>query len=208
MSKAPATVFVVDDNAGVRSSLRELLTSVSLPVETFASGKEFLDTFDPDRAGCLILDVRLKEGSGLDLQDELRRRAVTIPIIVLTGHGDVPNSVRALKAGAFDFLQKPPPPAVLLERIHAALESDRAARETASERAVALRRLASLTPREREVMSLLVAGATSKEIASDLKLSVRTVEGHRRRVLSKLRVASAAQLVRVVLTSRGPDLQA
>ncbi len=207
MTKAAATVFVVDDNAGVRSSLRELLTSVSLPVETFASGKEFLDAFDPDRPGCLVLDVRLKEGSGLDLQDELHRRGVTLPIIVLTGHGDVPNSVRALKAGAFDFLQKPPPPAVLLERIHAAIESDRAAREAASERAVALRRLSSLTPREREVMSLLVAGATSKEIASDLSLSVRTVEGHRRRVLSKLRVASAAQLVRVVLTSRAPAIE-
>jgi len=202
MLKATATVFVVDDNAAVRSSLHELLTSVSLPVETFASGAEFLAAFDPDRPGCLILDVRLKEGSGLDLHDELRRRGATLPVIVLTGHGNVPTSVRALKAGAFDFLQKPPPPALLLERIHAAIECDRVARAAASERIAARRRLASLTAREREVMSLLVAGATSKEVASDLAISVRTVEGHRRQVLAKLGVTSAAQLVRVVLESR------
>ena len=205
MTETAPTVFVVDDDDAVRNSLRELLTSVSLPVETFATSKEFLDSFDPDRPGCLVLDVRLKEGSGLDLQDELGRRDVPLPIIVLTGHGDVPSSVRALKAGAFDFLQKPPPPAVLLERVHAAIESDRIARTAASARAEALRNLASLTPRERDVMSLLVAGATSKEVASDLGISVRTVEGHRRRVLSKLNVTSAAQLVRVVLNTRGSE---
>lgn len=207
MTDTPPTVFVVDDDAAVRNSLRELLTAVSLPVETFASSKEFLDSFHPDRPGCLVLDVRLKEGSGLDLQDELAKRDVPLPIIVLTGHGDVPSSVRALKAGAFDFLQKPPPPAVLLERIHAAIESDRIARSTASARADALENLASLTPRERDVMSLLVAGATSKEVASDLGISVRTVEGHRRRVLSKLNVTSAAQLVRVVMNTRGPEAE-
>jgi len=205
MTDTAPTVFVVDDDAAVRNSLRELLTSVSLPVETFASSEEFLDSFHPDRPGCLVLDVRLKEGSGLDLQDELGRRHVSLPIIVLTGHGDVPSSVRALKAGAFDFLQKPPPPAVLLERIHAAIERDRVARTAASARTEALRNLASLTPRERDVMSLLVAGATSKEVASDLGISVRTVEGHRRRVLSKLNVTSAAQLVRVVLNTRGSE---
>ena len=205
MMDATPTVFVVDDDAAVRNSLRELLTSVSLPVETFASSKEFLDSFHPERPGCLLLDVRLKEGSGLDLQDELGRRDITLPIIVLTGHGDVPSSVRALKAGAFDFLQKPPPPAVLLERIHAAIESDRIARAAASARAEVLKNLSSLTSRERDVMSLLVAGATSKEVASDLGISVRTVEGHRRRVLSKLNVTSAAQLVRVVMSTRGPE---
>jgi len=205
MTDATPTVFVVDDDAAVRNSLRELLTSVSLPVETFASGKDFLDSFQPERPGCLVLDVRLRDENGLDLQDELARRDVSLPIIVLTGHGDVPSSVRALKAGAFDFLQKPPPPAVLLERIHAAIENDRAARCAASSRSDALQNLASLTPRERDVMSLLVAGATSKEVASDLGISVRTVEGHRRRVLSKLNVTSAAQLVRVVMNTRGPE---
>jgi len=207
MTDADPTVFVIDDDAAVRNSLRELLTSVSLPVETFSSSKEFLDSFRPERPGCLVLDVRLKDENGLDLQDELVRRDVSLPIIVLTGHGDVPSSVRALKAGAFDFLQKPPPPALLLERIHAAIERDQIARSAATSRADALENLASLTPRERDVMSLLVAGATSKEVASDLGISVRTVEGHRRRVLSKLNVTSAAQLVRVVMSTRSSEAE-
>jgi len=205
MMRAQATVFVVDDDDAVRASLRELLLSAAIPVETFASSQEFLDACRPDGPGCLILDVRLKEGNGLDLQDELRRRNVSLPIIVLTGHGDVPNSVRALKAGAFDFLQKPPPPDVLLERVQAAIEADRAAHALVAERASALERLARLTPREGDVMSLLVAGATSKEMASDLAISVRTVEGHRRRLLSKLEVSSAAQMVRLVLSTRDED---
>lgn len=207
MTTAAATVFVVDDDDAVRSSLRELLTSASLPVETFANGIDFLEKLAQDRPGCLVLDVRLKEGSGLDIQDELGRRKIALPIIVLTGHGDVPDSVRALKAGAFDFLQKPPPPDVLLERVRAALASDQETRSSAAARADAMDRLKSLTPRERDVMSLLVAGGTSKEIASDLGISVRTVEGHRRRVLSKLDVTSAAQLVRIVMSTRRPGAE-
>src|SRR5207253_8708503 len=177
-----ATVFVIDDDAAVRRSLCELLASVPLPVEAYSCSGDFLDAFDARRPGCLVLDMRLKEGSGLDLQDELRRRDVRLPVIVLTGHGDVTSSVRALKAGAFDFLQKPPPPAVLLERIHAAIESDRAARGALSQRAEGLDRISSLTPREHEVMLLLVAGGTSKEVAFDMGISVRTIEGHRRRI--------------------------
>ena len=144
----------------------------------------------------------MRHGSGLDLQDELRRRKAMLPIIVLTGHGNVPTSVRALKAGAFDFLQKPAPPKLLLERIRAAIEIDRQARAATTERAAVIERLARLTPREREVMELLVAGKTSKEIAAALQVSVRTVEGHRRMVFSKMDVSSAAQLVRTVLTAR------
>ena len=197
-----ATVFVVDDNVGVRTSVRALLESAGLAVETYASGNEFLAAYDPQRAGCLVLDVRLRRASGLDLQDELRRRKALLPIIVLTGHGNVPTSVRALKAGAVDFLQKPVPPTVLLERIRAALESDRQARNVTSERTPVTERLAGLTPREREVLELLVAGQTSKEIAAALQVSVRTVEGHRRRVFSKMRVSSAAQLVGTVLSVR------
>jgi FixJ family two-component response regulator len=183
---APATVFVVDDNVGVRKSVRALLESAGLAVET----------------GCLVLDVRLRNASGLDLQDELRRRKAMLPVIVLTGHGNVPTSVRALKAGAFDFLQKPVPPTMLLERIRAAIEVDRQARAATTERAPVIERLARLTPREREVMELLVAGRTSKEIATALDVSVRTVEGHRRMVFSKMQVSSAAQLVRTVLSAR------
>jgi FixJ family two-component response regulator len=199
---ADATVFVVDDNAAVRKSLRALLESAGIGVETYATGEEFLDAYDPGRAGCLVLDVRLKHGSGLDLQDELRRRKRTLPIIVLTGHGNVPTSVRALKAGAIDFLQKPAPPTVLLERIRAALEIDRQARRVATDRTVVLERLAHLTPREREVMELLIAGKTSKAIATVLHCSVRTVEGHRRMVFSKTNVSSAAQLVSAVMSAR------
>jgi two-component system response regulator FixJ len=193
------TVFVVDDNPGVRKSLRALLESADLDVETFASGEEFLAAYDPDRAGCLLLDVRLRKSSGLDLQDELNRRKTTLPIIVLTGHGTVPTSVRALKAGAVDFLQKPAPPKMLLERVQAALEVDRHSRATAADEAVVTERLKQLTPREREVMELLLAGKSSKEIAAVLRVSIRTVEGHRRMVLSKIHVTSASQLVRVVL---------
>jgi two-component system response regulator FixJ len=205
---AGAAVFVVDDNAGVRKSLRALMESAGLAVETYASGEEFLDAYDPGRAGCLILDVRLRGSSGLDLQDRLRQRKATLPIIVMTGYGNVPTSVRALKAGAIDFLQKPVPPKLLLERVRAAMELDRQARAVASERATVTQRLAHLTPREREVVELLIAGNTSKEIAAALHVSVRTAEGHRRMVFAKMSVSSAAQLVRVVLNARQTDPRA
>lgn len=195
-----ATVFVVDDNAGVRKSLRALLESAGLAVETYASGEDYLAAYDPKRTGCLVLDVRLRGGcSGLDLQDELRRRQAMLPVIVLTGHGNVPTSVRALKAGAVDFLQKPAHPNVLLTRIHAALDIDRQARAVAIDRGAVSARLARLTPREHEVTDMLIAGDTSKEIAARLGLSVRTVEAHRRMVLFKMNVSSAAQLVRIIL---------
>lgn len=198
-----ATVFVVDDNVGVRKSVGALLESAGLAVEAYASGQEFLAAYDPERPGCLVLDVRLRHASGLDLQDELRRRKATLPIIVLTGHGNVPTSVRALKAGAMDFLQKPVPPTVLLERIRTAIEIDRQARAATTERAPVVERLARLTPREREVLELLVTGHSSKEIAAALAVSVRTVEGHRRMLFSKMQVSSAAQLMHTVLRARG-----
>jgi FixJ family two-component response regulator len=203
-----ATVFVVDDNAGVRKSLRALMESAGLAVEAYASGEEFLAAYDSKRPGCLVLDVRLRRSSGLDLQDELRRRKALLPIIVLTGHGNVPTSVRALKAGAIDFLQKPTPPDVLLERVRAAIEVDRHGRAAAADQTAVSDRLARLTGREREVMELLIAGKTSKEIAAALRVSVRTVEGHRRMVFSKANVSSAAQLVRVVLSARGASPRA
>jgi two-component system, LuxR family, response regulator FixJ len=196
------TVFVVDDNGGVRKSLRALLESAGLAVETYASGEQFLAAYNPEHPGCLVLDVRLRDGSGLDLQDELRRRKAILPIIVLTGYGDVQTSVRALQAGAFDFLQKPAPPTLLLERIGAAIAFDQEARAATTDRAAVSERLAQLTPREREVMELLMAGKASKQIAAALHASVRTVEGHRRRLFIKVNVSSAAQLVRTVLSGR------
>jgi len=195
---AESTVFVVDDNPGLRRSLQALLEAAKLPVETFASTREFLERYDGGRPGCIVLDVRLRGESGLDLQDELRRRQVALPIIVMTGYGDVPTSVRAFKGGAIDFLQKPVPPKKLVARIREALEIDRQARATAGKRAVVLDGIARLTPRERQVMDLLALGNSSKEIASTLKISVRTVEGHRRVVLRKMGVASVAHLARAV----------
>lgn len=202
---AQATVFVVDDNLGMRKSLRALMESAGLAVETYASGEEFLAAFDPDRSGCLLLDIRLQRTSGLDLQDELRRRKAMLPIIILTGHGTVPASVRALKAGAMDFLQKPVPPKLLLERVHAGIESDQKARAAAAERSAVTALLSHLTRRETEVMELLITGKTSKEIAAALRASPRTVEGHRRMVFLKMGVSSASQLVRIVLSVRDAD---
>jgi len=192
------TVFVVDDDPSLRRSLQALLEAAGLPVETYASAREFLERHDPRRPGCMVLDVRLRGSSGLDLQEELRRLRVPMPIIVLTAYGDVPTSVRALKGGAFDFLQKPFPPKELLERIRAALETDRQARAVAAQRDVILASIARLTPRERQIMDLLALGHSSKEIAATVKISVRTVEGHRRVVLRKMGVSSVAHLARAV----------
>jgi FixJ family two-component response regulator len=198
------TVFVVDDHAGARRSLRWLLESAGFAVETYGSPEEFLAAFDPDRPGCLVLDVRLRHGSGLDLQDDLRRRKATLPIIVLTGHGTVPISLRALQAGAFEFLEKPAPPDLLLARIGAAVESDRVARALAAKNAAVLAGVAQLTPREGAVMEGLLSGKTARAIAASLGVSVRTVERIRRMVFSKLRVTSTAQLLRSVLHARNP----
>jgi FixJ family two-component response regulator len=196
------TVFVVDDDVGVLKSVGVVLESARLPFQTFSSGDELLSAWSPERAGCLVLDIRLGHRSGLDLQDELLRRRATLPIIVMTGFGDVATSVRALKSGAFDFLQKPVPPKVLLERVTSALAMDREARVSARERASVLDRIARLTPREREVMELLIAGRTSKQIARALDVSVRTVEGHRHLLFLKMAVSSATQLVTAVLSVR------
>ena len=195
---AVPTVFVVDDNPGVRKSLQALVEAEGLAVATYASAAEFLEAWDAQRPGCLVLDVRLRGDSGLNLQDELRRRNATLPIIVVTGYADVPTSVRALKGGAIDFLRKPVPPKQLIARIREALDVDRRTRDAAVQRAAVAHRIAQLTPREHEVMELLAVGSSSKAIAAALHISVRTVESHRRTVLRKLGVSSAAQLARAV----------
>jgi len=195
---ADPTVFVVDDNPGLRRSLQALLEAAGLPVETYASAQEFLERYDAGRPGCLVLDVRLRGQSGLELQEELRRRQVTLPIIVMTGYGDVPTSVRAFRGGAIDFLEKPVPPKKLVERVREALEIDRQARAVATQHAGVVDSITRLTAREREVMDLLALGNSSKDIAAKLQISVRTVEGHRRVVLRKMGVPSVAHLARAV----------
>ena len=201
----PPTVFVVDDNPGVRRSLKALIEAEGMAVRTFASANEFLASYDPEESGCLVLDIRLRGGrNGLDIQDELRRRRATLPIIVVTGYGDVPTSVRAFKGGAVDYLEKPVPPKRLTERIRACIEIDRRAREVSLRRSALADRIAQLTPRERTIMDLLALGKSSKSIAVTLHISVRTVESHRRTVLRKMDVSSAAELARAVAGLEGP----
>jgi two-component system response regulator FixJ len=197
-----ATVFVLDDDASMRDSLRWLIQSVGLPVEAYSSAGDFLEKYDRERPGCLVLDVRMRGMSGLELQEELVRRGISVPVIVVTGHADVPMAVRAMKAGALDFLEKPFSDQALLDRIQRAIEIDREARRSRDERADVLARLAVLTRREREIVDLLVEGKANKEIAAELGLSTRTVEGHRAHIMDKVGATSFAELVRMTLVAR------
>ena len=194
------TVFVVDDEPIIRSSLQRLIESVSLRVETFAAANEFLDAYQPGRPGCVVLDVRMPGISGLDLQDRMTERGIDIPVIFITAYGDVPMAVRALKAGAVDFLQKPFNNQTLLDCVQEAIEQDAKARRERARQDDIAALFAGLTPREREVMDLVVAGKPNREIATDLGLSAKTVEVHRAHVMSKLRVDSLADLVRLYMS--------
>lgn len=197
MKEAESTVFVVDDDPSVRASLGRLFKSVRLGAEVFASAREFLERAPAEGPACLVLDVRLPELSGLDLQAELARAGVAIPIVFITGHGTVPMSVQAMKAGAADFLEKPVDDQQLLDAVHRALDRDRRARQERAEVAELRRRLESLTPREREVLSYVAAGWLNKQIAAELGTSEKTVKVHRARVMEKMRVSSLAELARL-----------
>ena len=196
---AEGTVYVVDDDAAVRDSLKWLIESVGLRVQPCASAQAFLDAYERSSPGCLVLDVRLRGMSGLDLQAELARREIGIPTIIVTGHGDVAMAVRAMKMGAIDFIEKPFNDQELLERIQRAIDADQTARRGGQEREQICALLATLSPREREVMDLLVLGKANKEVADQLGLSTRTVEGHRARLMEKLACTSLAELVRLSL---------
>lgn len=198
-ANARPTVFIVDDDTAVRDALKFLLRSVGHPVETFASAQDFLDAYRDDRPGCLVLDIRMPGMSGLELQEKLVERRSILPIIFITGHGDVPMAVEAMQAGAMDFIQKPFRDQDLLDRINQALEKDAKNRAALGELNLIRERLASLTPREREVMDLVVHGKANKVIAGDLDLSQRTVEIHRARVMEKMQASSLAHLVRMVI---------
>jgi len=197
MSEKRAVVFVVDDDPSMRRSLETLLRSVGLDVHVFPSAQEFMLAERPDAPGCLVLDVRLPGMSGLAFQQELVKTGVALPVIFLTGHGDVPMTVRAMKAGAAEFLTKPFDDLVLLDAIHAAIERDRARRRDAASLAELQGCYRVLTEREREVMKLVVTGRVNKQIAAELGLSLVTVKVHRGQVMRKMRAKSVAALVRM-----------
>ena len=202
MSPSDAMVLIVDDDPLIRDSLQQLVRSVGLAAETFSSAREFLQNGPPDRPGCLVLDIRMPGLSGLDLQDELAKRGIVIPIIFITGHGTVPLSVRAMKAGAVDFLQKPFEDQQLLDAIHHAIEQNRQIRQELSEISEIERRIESLTVREKQILDRIVAGRLNKQIASDLQLSENTVKTHRARIMRKMAVESLAELVRITEKDR------
>jgi RNA polymerase sigma factor (sigma-70 family) len=193
-------VFIVDDDAAVRKSLERLVRSVGLRGETFASASEFLQRAAADGPSCLVLDVRMPEVSGLALQEKLAAAGPRIPIIFISGHGDITVSVRAMKAGAVDFLPKPFSDQDLLEAIQQAIARDRQAREAREALQAIQRRVALLTPRERDVLVLVTAGLLNKQIAAELGMSEKTVKAHRAQVMQKMRVSSVAQLVLLAAT--------
>ena len=197
MMEPDRVVFIVDDDASLRESLKDLIRSVGLCVEAFASAQEFLRSKRPDVPGCLVLDVRLRGLSGLDLQKQMAEADMEIPIIFITGHGDIPMTVQAMRAGAVEFLTKPVRDQDLLDAIQQGLERDRKAREQRAKIAELHSRYRSLTPREREVMTLVVAGLLNKQIAGDLGTSEASVKVHRQHVMEKIGARSLAELVRM-----------
>ncbi|HET6976390.1 MAG TPA: response regulator transcription factor [Pyrinomonadaceae bacterium] len=197
MNNDAAIVFVIDDDESIREALKSLIRSVGLSVETFASAQEFLQSKRPDVPACLILDVRMPGLSGLDLQRDLSETNIHLPIIFITGHGDIPMSVRAMKAGAVEFLTKPFRDQDLLDAIQQALERDRHARSQQADSAGLRQRFESLTPRETEVFGLVVKGLLNKQIALQLGTSEITIKLHRRQVMEKMQADSLADLVRM-----------
>lgn len=200
MMSSSGTVFVVDDDQEVRDALQLLMESVGLSVETFESAQSYLDQFDPERPGCLVLDVRMPGMSGLDLQARLTAERLHPPVIIITGHGDVPMAVRAVQAGAVDFIEKPFNDQSLLDGVHRAIEQDAEQRGVASRLADIETRYQRLTPREREVLEQVVAGKRNKVIAADLGVSQSTVEAHRARVMEKMEAATLSDLMRMMLS--------
>jgi len=202
-TQAEATVFVVDDDAAVCRALELLMRSVGLRAETYPSAEDFLEVFDAERPGCLLLDLRMPGMSGIDLQQQLAERGSALPVIVLTGHAEVPVAVQMMKAGAADFIEKPFQDQLLIDRVHECLAHDARQREQARMAETIDARLSRLSPREHQVVEGVMAGKPSKAIASELGISPKTVDVHRARVMDKVGVGSLAELVRLVLRARG-----
>ncbi len=196
------TVFIVDDDEAVARSLCWLIATVQLQVETFCSAQAFLDGYDSSKPGCLVLDVRMPGMGGLDLQERLAARRIHVPIIFITGHGDVKMAVRAVKSGAFDFVEKPFNDQDLLDRIQKAIIFDAGQRGKDTQRAQLGVRFASLTPREHEVLDLVVEGMSNKSIARSLGLSAKTVEVHRASMMGKMQARSVADLVKMAMQNQ------
>jgi len=204
MKDQAAMVYVVDDDEAVRGSLRMLFKSVGLPVQPFPSARDFLAAYDPNQPGCLVLDIRMPGMSGLELQEHLNLSGAIIPVIFITGHGDVPMAVQAMRHGAFDFLQKPFRDQDLIDRVQRAFEKDKVNRLDLGKRDHIRECFESLTAREKEVLRLVTGGKANKVIAGDLGVSHRTVEIHRARVMEKMEAHSLAQLVRMVMELEQP----
>ncbi len=202
MGREEPLIYVVDDDEAVRDSLTLLLKAVGLKGQAFSSAAEFLHNYDPEQHGCLVTDIRMPGMSGLDMQDELNKRGAPIPLIFITGHGDVPMAVDAMKSGALDFIEKPFRDQELLDRVHQALTWDKERRTKNLEILAIRERLATLTPRETEVMERVAQGQANKVIAMDLEVSQRTVEIHRARVMEKMGVRSVAKLVHAVAAAK------
>ncbi len=198
-----ATIFVVDDDREVREALQLLFESVGLGVELFESGQAYIDRADLSRPGCLVVDIRMPGMSGLELQARLAAERIHPPIIIITGHGDVPMAVRAVQAGAADFIEKPFNDQALLDSVHRAIEWDAEQRGEASRLADIQARLERLTPREREVLELVIAGKRNKVIAADLGVSQSTVEAHRAKVMEKMEAKTLSDLMRMMLALEG-----
>ncbi len=198
------TVFIVDDEAEVRDALKLLMDSVGLAAETFASAQAYLDQFEPQRPGCLVLDIRMPGLSGLELQEKLSEEALHPPIVIITGHGDVPMAVRAVQAGAVDFIEKPFRDQVLLDSVHRAITRDAEQRGEASRLADIEARLQRLTPREKEVLDLVMTGMRNTVIAVELGVSQSTVEAHRAKVMEKMEAKTLSDLMRMMLSITKP----
>lgn len=197
MPTAEPTVFLVDDDAAVRDALQVLLKSVGIRTQAYPTADKFLAEYDPKQPGCLVLDIRMPGMDGLELQKQLNAKRIALPIIMVSGHGDIQMAVDAVKAGAVDFLEKPLREHTLLERIRTAIERDAASRRQQAERASVETRLSALSAREREVLDLVIAGKQNKTIAAELEISHKTVEFHRSNLMTKLQAKTVADLIRL-----------